>query len=423
MNILIIGGGGREHALAWRCAEEGHKVYCAPGNPGIARVAECIPIQEQTPENFLQIANLVRAALSIVGPEAPLVAGVVDHFLGAGRRIFGPTQHAAQLEGSKAFAKEFMDRHNIPTARFVVCNDVATAKAALPRFELPVVIKADGLAAGKGVVIAKTREEAELTLEAMFSGQLVGAAGTRVVLEDFWRGEEVSFIAICDGENAIPFPPTQDHKAIYDNDEGPNTGGMGAYSDDRILTADQQREILDRVVKPVLAGMKAEGHAFRGFLFAGLMMTSDGVKTLEFNVRMGDPETQCILSRIEAGFVETVFEASTGTTSGAYLRSRAGASACIVMAAHGYPGTVRQGDEISGIDRAEQSGVRVFEAGTKWQEGKRVTAGGRVLGVTASAPKLADALERAYQGVQQIEFAGAQYRRDIGKKGLKRYTT
>lgn len=418
----MVGSGGREHAIAWRCAEEGHKVFCVPGNPGIARVAECIPLQQQTPERFLEVANLIDADLTIVGPEAPLVAGIVDHFEAHGRKIFGPRQHAAQLEGSKAFAKEFMARHQIPTARFVVCEDLADAKAALPRFELPVVLKADGLAAGKGVVIAKSREEAERTLEAMFSGELVGEAGSRVVIEDFWRGEEVSFIAICDGERAVAFPPTQDHKAAYDNDEGPNTGGMGAYSDDRILSDAERLAILEQVVMPTLRGMKSEGEPFRGFLFAGLMMTSAGIQTLEFNVRMGDPETQCILKRVESGFVETVLSAVESRLDPKTLRIRSGASACLVMAAHGYPGKVRSGDAIGGIEDAELLGAQVFEAGTKLHEGTKVTAGGRVLGVTASGAALPEALRTAYAALEKIHFDGMHYRRDIGKKGLKRYT-
>jgi phosphoribosylamine---glycine ligase len=422
LNILVVGSGGREHAIAWRCAEEGHKVYCAPGNPGIAKVAECIALSQQTPERFLEVANLIDADLTIVGPEAPLVAGIADLFEQHGRKIFGPRQHAAQLEGSKAFAKEFMARHGIPTARFVICEKLEDAKAALPRFELPVVLKADGLAAGKGVVIAKSRDEAERTLEAMFSGELVGEAGSRVVIEDFWRGEEVSFIAICDGERAVAFPPTQDHKAAYENDEGPNTGGMGAYSDDRILTPEERARIMDQVILPTLRGMKSEGQEFRGFLFAGLMMTSEGIQTLEFNARMGDPETQCILMRVEGGFVETVMAAVESRLDPDLLQVRGGASACLVMAAYGYPGKVRNGDEITGIEEAEALGAKVFEAGTKLSEKRKVTSGGRVLGVTASAAALPEALRQAYAALEHVRFDGMHFRRDIGKKGLKRYT-
>lgn len=422
MKILVLGGGGREHAIAWRCAEEGHKVYACPGNPGIATFAECIPVDAQTPEHFLQVANLLGVDLTIVGPEAPLVAGVADHFEAAGLKIFGPRQAAAQLEGSKAFSKEFMARHGIPTARFMVFEEVEAAKAALCRFEYPVVLKADGLAAGKGVVIAKTKVEAERALEQMFDGSLVGAAGSRVVIEDFWRGEEVSFIAICDHDDAVVFPPTQDHKAIFDNDEGPNTGGMGTYCDDRILTPEQKQQLAEEVVLKTIRGMAAEGMPFRGFLFAGLMMTEEGAKVLEFNVRLGDPETQSILTRVEGGFGEAVYLATTGRLKEAKLRVADGVSCCVVLAASGYPGTPKSGDVIRGIGAAEEKGVRVFHAGTKQRGEEVVTSGGRVLGVTAKGADLREAIAKAYEGVREIGFEGMQYRKDIGAKGLKRYT-
>jgi phosphoribosylamine--glycine ligase len=420
LNILIVGSGGREHAIAWRCALEGHKVYCTPGNPGIAQVAECLPLAEQRPENFLQVANLIDADLTIVGPEAPLVAGIVDHFEAHGRRVFGPTARAAQLEGSKAFSKEFMARHGIPTARFQTFDSLDEAKAALARFDYPVVLKADGLAAGKGVVIAKTKAEATQALEDLFSGALVGAAGSRVLIEDFWRGEEVSFIAICDRDTALPLPPTQDHKNIFDNDLGPNTGGMGAYCDDRILTAEQKSKILENIILKTLRGMASEGSPFRGFLYAGLMMTADGAKVLEYNVRLGDPETQALLYRIEGGFVQTILAATEGRLPSAKLQLREGASACVVMAAHGYPGKVRTGDKIEGIEKAK--GAIVFQAGTRMENDSLVTAGGRVLAVTASGHDLKTSLDQAYAALENISFDGMQFRRDIGQKGLKRYT-
>ncbi len=420
LNILILGGGGREHAMAWRCAQEGHTVFAAPGNPGMGKVAECVPLESATPERFLEVANLINADLTIVGPEVPLVAGVVDLFEAHGKRIFGPNRQAAQLEGSKTFSKEFMARHGIPTARFQVFDGLSEAKAALMRFEYPVVLKADGLAAGKGVVIARTRPEAEAALESLFSGELVGAAGSRVLIEDFWRGEEVSFIAICDTDTALALPPTQDHKAIYDGDQGPNTGGMGAYCDDRILTAEQKSYIMTQIILPTLKGMEAEGNPFRGFLYAGLMMTNDGPKVLEYNVRLGDPETQALLSRIEGGFVDTILAATEKRLPAAKLKLSEGATACVVMAAAGYPGTVRTGDEIHGLE--ETGEATVFQAGTAEREGKIVTAGGRVLGVTASGDNLKAALGKAYDGVSRIRFEGMQFRRDIGQKGLKRYT-
>ncbi|MFN9296555.1 MAG: phosphoribosylamine--glycine ligase [Acidobacteriota bacterium] len=420
MNILVVGSGGREHAIAWRCAAEGHKVWTAPGNPGIAAVAECVPLESQTPERYLEVANLINADLTIVGPEAPLVAGIVDLFESHGRKVFGPRREAAQLEGSKAFSKEFMARHGIPTARFQIFDSLAEARAALVRFELPVVLKADGLAAGKGVVIAKTRAEAEAAIEGLFSGDLVGAAGSRVIIEDFWRGEEVSFIAICDQDRARALPPSQDHKAIFENDEGPNTGGMGAYSDDRILSGEQKEWILNNVILRTLEGMAAEGMPFRGFLYAGLMMTADGPKVLEYNVRLGDPETQALLYRMEGGFAETILAATEGRLDSARLRIGAGASACVVLAAAGYPGKVRSGDVIEGLDEVE--GATVFHAGTRREGDRIVTAGGRVLGVTGRGESLRAALDAVYGAVRPIRFEGMQYRRDIGQKGLKRYT-
>jgi len=420
LNILIVGSGGREHAIAWRCAQEGHKVFCAPGNPGIATVAECIPLASQTPENFLDVANLVGAELTIVGPEAPLVAGVVDLFEAHGKRVFGPTAKAAQLEGSKAFSKEFMARHGIPTARFQVFDDLDEAKKGLARFDYPVVLKADGLAAGKGVVIAKTRGEALEALEGLFSGALVGAAGSRVLIEDFWRGEEVSFIAICDHDTALTLPPTQDHKAIFDNDQGPNTGGMGAYCDDRILTEAEKKHVLEEIILRTLTGMAEEGAPFRGFLYAGLMITADGPKVLEYNVRLGDPETQALLYRITGGFAETILAAIEHRLSQAKLEIPPGATACVVAAAKGYPGQVKTGDRIEGLNAIENA--TVFHAGTKESGGYTVTAGGRVLGITARGADLREALKLAYSAVGKIQFDGMQVRKDIGQKGLKRYT-
>ena len=420
MNILVIGSGGREHAIAWRCKQEGHKVFCCPGNPGIAQVAECIALDTQNSDGYLQVANLIDADLTIVGPEMPLVAGIVDHFEMHGRRIFGPRAAAAQLEGSKAFSKEFMARHGIPTARFQVFDKHDDARAALLRFEYPVVLKADGLAAGKGVVIVKTKAEAEAALEALFSGTLVGEAGSRVLIEDFWRGEEVSFIAICDEDTAIALPPTQDHKNIFENDQGPNTGGMGAYCDDRILTPEQKAHILEHVILKTLRGMASEGAPFRGFLYAGMMMTADGPKVLEYNVRLGDPETQALLYRIDGGFVDTLYAATEHKLPSTNLSIPAGATACVVMAAHGYPSTVRNGDTIHGLDQVQAA--TVFHAGTRASDGEIKTNGGRVLSVTATGPDLQTALNHAYAAVRKIHFEGMQFRRDIGQKGLKRYT-
>ncbi len=386
----------------------------------MAQVAECVAPAGPGVDGYLGVAQRVEADLTIVGPEVPLVAGVVDHFEAAGKRIFGPRANAAQLEGSKAYSKEFMARHGIPTARFQVFDDLAAAQGALSRFEYPVVLKADGLAAGKGVVIAKNKAEAEAALEGLFSGALVGDAGARVLIEDFWRGEEVSFIAICDHDTALALPPTQDHKNIFENDQGPNTGGMGAYCDDRILTPEQKDHILEHVILKTLAGMAAEGAPFRGFLYAGMMMTADGPKVLEYNVRLGDPETQALLYRITGGFADTIFAATDGTLPSARLTIPDGATACVVMAAHGYPGTPRSGDTIHGLGEAMEA--TVFHAGTRASGAEIQTAGGRVLGVTATGTELSGALDRAYAAVDKIHFAGKQFRRDIGQKGLKRYT-
>ncbi len=422
MNVLIIGGGGREHALAWRLAQSPsvEAVYATPGNPGIARVGHCVP-SEATPEGWLRTAEAVSAGLTVVGPEAPLVAGVVDAFQAARRPIVGPTRAAAQLEGSKIFAKEFMQRAHIPTAGFATAVNEAEALDAVDRFGCPVVLKADGLAAGKGVIIARTPEEAEAAIHGLLSGELVGRAGARLVIEEFLEGEEVSFIVLSDGKDFIPLAPTQDHKAVHDGDTGPNTGGMGAYCDSRILTPAETQEVIDCVIRPAIGQMHAEGTPFTGFLYAGLMMTPRGVKVLEFNVRMGDPETQPLMHAMASDLVEPLEAAACGELGGASLRWSPDPSVCVVLAAHGYPGTPRAGDAIHGIEEAEALGATVFQAGTRAREGRIETAGGRVLGVTASAGTLRNAIARSYQAVDRIRFDGMHCRRDIGRKGLKRW--
>lgn len=423
MNVLILGGGGREHAIAWRLAKSPavKAVYATPGNPGIARLAQCIP-SAGTPEDWLRIADSVGADLTVVGPEAPLVAGVVNAFRAAGRLIVGPTREAAQLEGSKIFAKAFMARAGIPTAGFATAESEAEALKALDRFGCPVVLKADGLAAGKGVVIANTRAEAEAAIHGLLSGQLVGGAGSRLVIEEFLTGEEVSFIVLSDGKDFVALAPTQDHKAVHDGDQGPNTGGMGAYCDSRILTAAERQQVLDLVIRPTIERMRAEGAPFTGFLYAGLMMTAAGPKALEFNVRLGDPETQPLMHALDSDFAEVLTAAARGALAGASLSWRSDPSVCIVLAAAGYPGTPRKGDRIAGIDAAEATGATVFQAGTRMGSQGIETAGGRVLGVTASGPALASAIDRAYEASAKISFEGMHYRRDIGRKGLKRWT-
>lgn len=411
MDVLVIGGGGREHALVWRLAQSSsiRRVLCSPGNPGIAKLAECTP-------------DVADADLTVIGPEAPLVEGLADRLRAKGRKVIGPSAAAAALEGSKIFAKELMNEAGVPTARFQTFDDGSAAKRALARFEFPVVVKADGLAAGKGVVIAKTRREAEETLDKMFRGELVGEAGRRVVLEDFCPGEEVSFIALTDGQHVLPFAPVQDHKQVFDGDRGPNTGGMGAYSDDRILDETARAEILDRVIRPTVDAMARRGTPFSGFLFAGLMMTPAGVRVLEFNVRLGDPETQVLMHRMDSDLGEVLHAAAEGRLNEVSLRWKPEPSVCVVICAANYPGTPRKGDPISGIEAAEATGAVVFHAGTARDQDRLVTAGGRVLGVTASGVDLREAIHAAYSAAAKIQFAGMHYRRDIGAKGLKRYT-
>lgn len=401
MKILVIGSGGREHALAWKLAQSpGVQVFAAPGNPGIAKVGICLAASP------LDAATSIDADLTVVGPEAPLVAGIVDEFRARGVKIIGPTAEAARLEGSKIYAKHFLMQMKIPTARFVTAENPVEARRALDRFQFPVVLKADGLAAGKGVVIARDRGEAEEALKTL-SG--------RLVIEEFLEGEEVSFIALCDGKSAVPLAATQDHKAAYDGDCGPNTGGMGAYSDSTILTEAEAREILDRIIYPTV-----EATGFTGFLYAGLMMTAAGPKVLEFNVRLGDPETQPLMHRMTTDFAQVLVAAAHGELEGVKLVWRNGPSVCVVLASGGYPGAYETGKPIHGIDAAEATGAIVFHAGTKVATSLE-TAGGRVLGVTASGPDLATAIEHAYQGVRVIHFEGMHYRTDIGAKGLRRY--
>ncbi len=423
MKVLIIGSGGREHALAWKFARGAgiEAVHAAPGNPGIAQVATCHRQAAASAADLVRLASGIEVDLTVVGPEAPLVGGVVDAFRAAGLAIVGPTAAAARLEGSKIFAKEFMARAGIPTAEFVAVDNEKDALSALERFGTPVVLKADGLAAGKGVIVAQTREEAERAARGLLSGGLVGAAGARLVIEECLTGEEVSFIVLSDGERALPLEPTQDHKAVNDGDTGPNTGGMGAYCDERILDEEQRRYILDRVIGPAIGRMRGEGHPFTGFLYAGLMMTRSGPKVLEFNVRLGDPETQALMHHAGEGFAEALEASARGNLRDASIAWKHEPSVCVVLSSAGYPGTPRTGDLIEGIRDAEATGAAVFHAGTRATENGIVTAGGRVLGVTASGPDLSSTISRAYTAVGKIRFEGMHYRADIGRKGLRRW--
>jgi phosphoribosylamine--glycine ligase len=409
VNILIIGSGGREHALAWRLAQSPSrpKLFAAPGNPGIAHVATCLPVANLSPAALLAAAGSVSADLTVVGPEAPLVDGVVDAFRAAGRLIVGPTAAAARLEGSKVYAKHFFAANGIPTALFEAVTTAHEAADAFRRFGFPVVVKTDGLAAGKGVIIAHTQTEAEAAYQSL---------GPTAVVEQFLTGEEVSFIVLCDGVHFTPFAPAQDYKAAFDGDQGPNTGGMGAYSHDRILTPAQHQEILDTIIAPTVAASR-----FTGFLYAGLMMTKDGPRLLEYNVRMGDPETQPLMHRLDCDFADALAAAARGELGNVALRSRPDPSLCVVLASGGYPGKFDVGFPITGIEEAESTGATVFHAGTRIQNGRLVNSGGRVLGITASAPDLPSAIDRAYAAAGKIQYENIQFRRDIGRKGLKRY--
>jgi phosphoribosylamine--glycine ligase len=402
LKILIVGGGGREHALAWKLSQSPlvNGIVASPGNPGIAQVATCVPAPADV-AGYAGIAKAHSVTLTIVGPEAPLVGGIVDEFYRRRLAIIGPTKAAAKLEGSKLFAKEFFKRAGIPTAR---------SGSSLNEFSFPVVIKADGLAAGKGVVIAKDRREAE---------DAIRKFGPNVVIEEFLQGEEVSFMGLSNGRILLPFAPTQDHKRVFDGDQGPNTGGMGAYCDPSILSAHQSGDIMDRIMLPAIAQMRKEGTPFAGFLYAGLMMTADGPKVLEFNVRLGDPETQVLMHSFSGDFAEVLNMMVTGTgrvSGGAWAQP----SVCVVLAATGYPDAPRTGDEITGVSEAEDADTTVFHAGTQLREGKLLTAGGRVLGVTARAEALDQAIAKAYGAVAKIHFEGMHCRKDIGFRGLKR---
>jgi len=387
VKILVIGSGGREHALAWRLAQEGHQIFGAPGNPGIAQVG-----QNLATTDYLAAAESIDPDLTVVGPEVPLVAGIVDQFRAAKRKIVGPMRDAAQLEASKIHSKQFMQRVGIPTARFVRVESETEGIAALAQFTYPVAVKADGLAAGKGVIIAQDRAEAESAVRSL---------GPRLVIEEFLRGEEVSFIVLSDGKNVVPLDATQDHKTIHDGDTGPNTGGMGAYCDGRILTAADTERVLDTIIRPAV-----DATGFTGFLYAGLMMTEQGPKVIEFNVRLGDPETQPLMHRLQTPFAEVLLASATGDLGGHKLEWKPEPSVCVVMAAAGYPGQVRTGDRITGIDNC---GAQVFHAGTKMGPSGLETSGGRVLGVTASGPDLAGAVANVYGAVGRIQFDGKQY--------------
>lgn len=423
MKVLVIGSGGREHALVWKLRQSPRvsKVYCAPGNGGIAEDAECLAADVKNLESLLALAHQVQPDLTIVGPELPLTLGVVDEFTRRGLRVFGPTKAAARLESSKSFAKQFLQRHRIPTAHYAICNSLDEVHHSLSHFHMPVVVKADGLAAGKGVVICKSKDEASSVAAEMLSGKMLGEAGSRVVLEECLQGDELSFLVVSDGERIAPLVAAQDHKRVGDGDTGPNTGGMGAYSTQTIVDDQMTNWLLQHVARPVVAGMKAEGAEYKGVLYCGLMMTARGPMVLEFNCRFGDPETQPILMRLESDLVEALEASIDGRVSDGDFRWSPDASVCVVMSSGGYPGAFEVGKRIMGIEEAGRvGGVKVFHAGTTRRDGAYYTAGGRVLGVTARAPELATAVQRAYEAVSKIGFEGAHYRKDIAARALKK---
>src|SRR3984885_2041783 len=388
MKVLVLGSGGREHALVWKLRQSPRvsKVYCAPGNGGIANEAECMPVELKSLDALVALAREVRPDLTVVCPELPLTLGVVDEFMQRGWPIFGPTKAGAQLEGSKSFAKEFLQRHQIPTAAYAVCNSVAEVQSALALFHAPVVVKADGLAAGKGVVIAASKEEAASAAAEMLSGRMVGEAGSRVVLEEFLTGDELSFLVLSDGERVAPLVAARDHKRVGDGDIGPNTGGMGAYCTADIVDENMRDWLVNHIARPVVAGVKAEGAEHKGVLYCGLMMTARGPMVLEFNCRFGDPETQPILMRLESDLVDALEASVAGRVSEGDFKWSTDASVCVVMSSGGYPGTFEVGKRITGLDEAGTvEGVKVFHAGTSKRDGEFYTSGGRVLGVTARA--------------------------------------
>ncbi len=426
MKILIIGSGGREHALAWKIKQSPRvkTIYCAPGNGGIADLAECVDLPIDGKDHFAALLDFAKKQsidLTVVGPEAALVAGIVDIFEKEGLKIFGPSQAAAQLEGSKVFAKDFMHRFSIPTAIFRTFDNPDEAKRFLSRAQFPIVVKADGLAAGKGVVLCPTKEQAEEALFQIMEEKVFKEAGQKVVIEECLTGEEVSILAISDGENFRLLPAAQDHKRIFDDDIGPNTGGMGAYSPVPFVSDAFIKQIEARVIEPTIRGMRKEGHPFKGILYAGIMLTMDGPRVLEFNVRLGDPETQVILPRLKSDLLEVLLASCEGRLKDMKLDWDRRSCVCVVMSSGGYPGNYESGKEISGLDRAAGlTEIFVFHAGTK-KEGQRIlTSGGRVLGVTALGDGVEATIKKVYTAVEKITFDRCFFRRDIGAKALKK---
>jgi phosphoribosylamine--glycine ligase len=425
MKVLVIGSGGREHALVWKLRQSPRvqQVYCIPGNGGICAEAECVAADVRSLDSLLEAAHRIQPDLTVVGPEGPLSMGVVDEFQRRGLRVFGPKAAAARLESSKSFAKEFMYRHNIPTAGYAICDSAEEVRKNIDQFRGTIVVKADGLAAGKGVVIAKSRDEALAVASEMLSGKMLGEAGARVVLEEFLEGDELSFLVLSDGERVTPLVAAQDHKRVGDGDTGPNTGGMGAYSTPSLVDDKMRDWLIHHIARPVVAGMREEGAEYRGILYCGLIMTARGPMVLEFNARFGDPETQPMVMRLDSDLLGPFIASIEGRVSDGDFRWSQDSAVTVVLASGGYPGAYESGKQIFGLEEAaEMEKVVVFHAGTTRRDGAYYTAGGRVLGVTARGPDLRTTIDRAYAACAKISFEGMHYRKDIGARALKQAT-
>lgn len=423
MNILVIGSGGREHTLAWKLAQspKADKIYALPGNPGMADVAMCVEgIAITDNASIVDFAQKHAIGLVVVGPEVPLTNGLVDAVTAAGIKAFGPTQAAAQIEGSKSFSKDLMKKYGIPTAKYEVFTDAASAKAYVQQEGAPIVVKADGLAAGKGVIVAMTVEEALQAVADIMEDKEFGAAGARVVIEEFMEGEEASLLCFTDGKTICPMISSQDHKRAYDGDKGPNTGGMGTYAPAPVMTDKMVKETYDKILLPTIQAMEKEGKPYKGCLYAGLMITADGPKVVEFNARFGDPETQVVLPLLNSDLVDIMVACADGTLAEQQVEWAKEATVCVVMAAGGYPKAYNKGDAITGLDDAKAAGCQVFHAGTAHKNGQIVTDGGRVLGVVAKAADVRAAVDKAYAGVEKISFKDAFYRKDIAHRALER---
>lgn len=423
MKILVVGGGGREHALVWKIAQSPlvKKIYCAPGNPGIANLADCVHIPADDIEVLLDFAQAEKIDLTVVGPEVPLTMGIVDRFQAVGLEIFGPNQSAARIEGSKSFSKDLMKKYAIPTADYATFSDHDAAVAYIKAQGAPIVVKADGLAAGKGVIVAMSEEQAIAAVGDIMLDKVFGTAGASVVIEEFMDGEEASFFAFTDGQNILPLASSQDHKRAFDDDEGPNTGGMGAYSPAPVVTAELHDEIVETIVKPTIAGMASDGCPYSGILYVGLMIKNGKPRVVEYNARFGDPEAQPLLMRMKSDIVPVLQACARGNLDHDHIEWHDKAAVCVVMASGGYPAAYDKGFEITGLDDVlAMDEVYVFHAGTSFQDGKIVNTGGRVLGVTGLGRTVAEAIECAYGAVDRIDWNGVHFRKDIGKKALHR---